>query len=350
MTYNKLNIALISDSLTQECLDRESNVTFLTPGNYRSALSENKFDFLFVESAWLGINNEWKYKIATSPNRFVHRVLDFALQRNNKTLSNILNISKKKGIPTVFWNKEDPVHYDRFIDSAMLFDYIFTVDEGSIENYKAQTNAIINTLPFAVQKSIHNPSNLPENTNGRANFVGSYGNKGHITRKFWQDLFFSAVPEIMPLDIYDRNSDRPNPMYRFPKLNNIIIFNKVTNKKTAEIYKNYDVSLNVNTVESSDTMLSRRLVEIIACGGVAITNNSPAVENYFKDYCYVVSSEDDLIKILQSIKAGIPDIARDRAMAGAKYISENHTWDRRLQFILDVFSDHKNILNKKNEI
>lgn len=331
-----LNIALISDTLTFECLDEASNVKYITPKNYKKILSANKIDFLFVESTWLGLNNQWRYKVATSPKRKVHRILDFIMQRNTNPLSKVVSFAKEKNIPTIFWNKEDPVHYDRFIASATLFDYIFTVDEGSIINYQKHTKAIINTLPFAIQTSLHNPNNLPSKTSGKANFVGSYGNPNHVTRKYWQDLMFDKVPAVMSLDIYDRNSDRPNMMYRFPKLNNTQVLSKVTNAETANIYKNYDLSLNVNTVETSTTMLSRRLVEIIACAGVAITNDSPAVQKYFKDYCYVVKTEDDLLDVLNSIKDGIPQSAKDRALAGAEYIKNHHTWDQRLQFVLDT--------------
>ena len=342
-----LNIALISDSLTFECLDAESNVHYITPKNYKKILLTSKIDFLFVESTWLGLGNEWRYKVATSPERKVHRLLDFIMQRNTNSLSKVVNFAKEHNIPTVFWNKEDPVHYDRFIASAKIFDYIFTVDAGSISNYQKHTDAIINTLPFAVQSKLHNSNKLPLKTNGRANFVGSYGNPNHVTRKYWQDLMFDKVPSIIPLDIYDRNSDRANAMYRFPKIKNSLVLSKVTNGATADIYKNYVFSLYVNTVETSTTMLSRRLVEIIACGAVAITNGSPAVEKYFKNFCYVVSTEEELLSVLEEIKDGVPQYAIDRAVAGAKYIANNHTWEHRIEQICSVIN--QGINDEKNQ-
>ncbi len=38
-------------------------------------------------------------------------------------------------IPTVFWNKEDPIHYDRFIETAKRFDYVYTTDLNRVPNY-----------------------------------------------------------------------------------------------------------------------------------------------------------------------------------------------------------------------
>ena len=53
-------------------------------------------------------------------------------------LFEILKYCKENKIPTVFWNKEDPVHYNNeyggsFSDTAKNFDYIFTSAEECIK-------------------------------------------------------------------------------------------------------------------------------------------------------------------------------------------------------------------------
>lgn len=331
-----INIALISDSLTRECLiAQECNITIITPSNYKKSLT-CEIDLLFIESAWIGVDDDWKYKVASYPRKSINRFLNFFGIIGNYRLKKAIDFAKSKNIPTIFWNKEDPVHYDRFIDSARLCDFIFTVDELSIPRYKEDTNAIIDVLPFAVQEKFHFYNNDISGTNGKANFVGSYGNPNHVARKFWQDFFFKEVPLFMHLDIYDRNSDRKQEFYRFKEIENTTIKDKISNENTAEIYRGYDLSINVNTVENSTTMFSRRLIEIIACGGIAITNDSPAVQRYFKDYCYVVSTEKDFFDVLDDIKDGVPEKAKERAVAGAKYIAENHTWGARLRYIEKV--------------
>ena len=49
------------------------------------------------------------------------------------------------------------MHFDRFIDSAKLFDHVFTVDENCIPKYKAVMgeDASVHTLMFAVQPKFH---------------------------------------------------------------------------------------------------------------------------------------------------------------------------------------------------
>lgn len=324
-----MKIALITDELTSACLAFEADIRHVTPLNYILILRFWKPDFLFVESAWQGYKNKWKFKIAAYP--------DYP-KRNNKILQKVLAYAKSLNIPTVFWNKEDGVHFDRFIESAKFFDHIFTVDESCVPKYKTlvSQNTTVNTLMFAVQSKIHNFTGFNFKYN-KANFVGSYSHHIHHRRRFWQDMMFQSIIKTnLGLCIYDRNSYRKSSNYRFPMLPNIDIKSAVNYADTAKIYKDYLVSLNVNTIENSETMFSRRLVEIIACGGIAITNFSPAVERYFKEYCYIIYTQKDLETLFERLKYGPSKEDMQRAYAGANYIAQHHTWRHRLNEICTI--------------
>jgi len=245
-----VKIALIADELTCSALNEEAVIKRITPRNYKFILRFRKPDFLFVESAWQGYKNKWKFKIASYP--------DYP-KRNNTKLQKIVSYAKKQGIPTVFWNKEDGVHFDRFIDSAKFFDHIFTVDENCIPKYRAivDKHVTVNTLMFAVQSSMHNFTGFNFKYN-RANFVGSYSHHVHDNRRVWQDMIFNVSSEIeLGLTVFDRNSKRKSSDYRYPKLKNMEVKSAVKYVETAQVYKDYLVSLNVNTIEDSETMFSR---------------------------------------------------------------------------------------------
>jgi spore maturation protein CgeB len=325
----KVKIALIADELTSKCLQYEANVYCITPLNYKLILHIFKPDFLFVESAWSGKRDAWKFKIASYPNHS---------KRNNKALQKVVEYANKLNIPTVFWNKEDGVHFERFIESAKLFDHIFTVDENCIPKYRAAVgnNVTVNTLMFAVQSKIHYFSGFNFKYN-RANFVGSYSHHIHDRRRLWQDMIFRSTTNTgLGLSIYDRNSSRKSSNYRYPKLSGIDVYSAVKYSDTAQIYKDYLVSLNVNTIEDSVTMFSRRLVEIIGCGGIAVTNPSPAVDKYFKDYCYVVRDEREANELFDRLKYGLSEQDLERARAGAEYVANEHTWSHRIKEIYKV--------------
>ncbi|MBT5491427.1 glycosyltransferase [bacterium] len=327
-----MKIALISDILTEDSLKAERGIELkiITSFNYKFILKFWKPDFLFVESAWQGYKNKWKFKIANYK--------DYP-KRNNEKLQNVINYAKELDIPTAFWNKEDGVHFNRFIDSALLFDHIFTVDSNCIPKYKslANKNTTINTLEFAVQEQFHNFKYFNFKYK-EANFVGSYSKHIHDKRRYWQDLFLSSCKDNkLDVSIFDRNSNRKNTDYRFPDFENISCHPAVKYKDTANIYKDYMLSLNVNTIEDSPTMFSRRLVEILACGGLCVTNNSLAVETSFKEFCFVINNEEEANELFRRVKLdGLSNKDLEMARAGSELIHNNFTWTKRLEQISDI--------------
>jgi hypothetical protein len=325
-----IKIAIIADELTSSCLSIDSNIFFVTSLNYKLVLHFWKPDFLFVESTWHGRRNSWKFKIASYP--------DYP-ERNNVQLRKIVEYAKELGIPTVFWNKEDGVHFVRFIDSAKLFDHIFTVDENCIPKYQAVVapSVTVNTLMFAVQPKFHFFSGFNFKFN-RTNFVGSYSQHVHSRRKQWQDdVFEAACGSGLGLTVFDRNSSRKSSNYRYPSFNDLDVKPSIKYKDTGQIYKDYLVSLNVNTIEDSKTMFSRRLVEILACGGIAATNSTPAVSEVFGDFCHAVDSYEEGLELFNRFKMeGPSNQDLEKARAGADYVAQYHTWYHRLGEIYKV--------------
>lgn len=325
--FRDIRMALITDEFTRSCLEFECKVRDVTPLNYHMLFKLWQPDLLFVESAWQGRRNAWKYKIASYPDH---------PERNNLSLRKVVNYAGKQGIPCVFWNKEDGVHFERFISSASLFDVIFTVDANCVERYRSRIarDVIVQPLMFAVQPAVHYFS---ENGNKekRACFLGSYSNHIHERRRKWQDMLFAASSEI-GLTIFDRNSSRKSSIYRYPKLSGVEIRKSVPHEQTGHVYRKYMVSLNVNTVEDSETMFSRRLIEIIASGGLAVTTPAKSVDKYFKDYCHVVAIENEARDLFHQLKNGWRPQDAEMVRAGAEYIHRNHTWTHRVATVLQT--------------
>ncbi|QZA81264.1 CgeB family protein [Deefgea piscis] len=324
-----MRLALLADELTTASVRLDANVSILTPYTYRAQLALFRPDFLLVESAWAGWRNTWKFGVAAYP--------DYP-KRNNLRLQRLVAYARDRGIPTVFWNKEDGVHFDRFIDSARWFDHVFTVDSNCVAKYKAVMGeqASVHTLMFAIQPRTHGFRGF-DFKHHRANFVGSYSHHVHDRRRAWQDMLFTAAADTgLGLTVVDRNSARKAGHYRFPDLPNLQVLPAVPHGQTAQLYRDFLVSLNVNTIEDSPTMFSRRLVEILGCGGIAVTNPTPAVDGLFRDYCHVVQDMAEAKDLFDRLRHGPAPQDLERARAGAEYVLQHHTWAHRLQQIQDV--------------
>lgn len=326
-----MSIYLISDELTKSSLTFEN----LAVKNSWFLLNNRKNSILFVESTWHGYKNRWKYKIASYP---------YKPERTNKKLVRLVQTAKDKGIPTVFWNKEDSIHFDRFIDSAKHFDHIFTVDQNCVERYRAVVppETTVDVAMFPVQPRIHNYQGFNFKYMA-ADFIGSYSKHIHDKRRERQELLFRAAYKAgLPVTIFDRNSDRKSDNYRYPEHEfGLTIRPAVDYVQTADIYRQFAVSLNVNTIEDSPTMFSRRVVEVLACGGILVSTPSLAMDRLFKDYCHIVHSEDEAVALFERLKHGPSKQDLEMAKAGADFVLNNFTWQKFLEKIEAVIASKK---------
>jgi hypothetical protein len=137
--------AVILDDFSALAFGYEWSTLPVHPHTWRTDLAAGAVDLLFVESAWAGNGGLWRGKLA-GPNG------------PSAEFRELVSWCREQGIATVFWNKEDPPHYDDFLPAARLFDQVFTSDSGRIPQYRADLgHERVSSLPFAAQPAIHNP-------------------------------------------------------------------------------------------------------------------------------------------------------------------------------------------------
>jgi hypothetical protein len=286
-----------------------------------------KPDLIFVESVFHGVNDAWRFELAKQP-----KLLRLG---KPKTIYRLLEFARARGIPTIFWNKDDGAFFDAFIDVAKAFDFVFTTDNECIEWYRRLVPAQVPVALFAMpyQPAFHDFTGF-NFIHKEACFTGSYYRRILNERRRFLDMVFDACEEAdLRVNVFDRNHDRLSRYFefRFPKKSVLCLHDKVSHQETAQIYKAYAVSLNVNSVTGSETMYSRRLLEILACGSIAVTNPGQAVDRYFRDYCHVVNTREEALELFSRLRHGLSREDMERAEAGAAYVRNNHTWAHRLE-------------------
>ncbi|OGV21322.1 MAG: hypothetical protein A2X47_11965 [Lentisphaerae bacterium GWF2_38_69] len=319
-------MALIADHFTFECLSAECMIKDVLPWNYKSLLKSWKPDILLVESAFHAGHDAWQHRIADHPKKGI----------NNTILKNVVNTAKSLSIPTVFWNKDDGAHFERFINSASLFDHIFTSDINTLPRYRAIVNSDITVKPLMIpfQPAFHNFTGFNFKFL-KASFAGTYYIHKYERRKMWQHMIFEACKKSeLPIVVYDRNAYKNIKNFKFPREFDLDIKSSISHHQTANLYKDYAVSINVNTIEDSETMYSRRLVEILACGGILVTTPSKAVDKNFKDFCHIVNTLEGAVELFSRLKHGPDKTDLERAAAGAEYVAKHHTWTNAIDTIL----------------
>ncbi|WP_367111200.1 glycosyltransferase [uncultured Psychrobacter sp.] len=325
--FNNFRVTLVGDELTTVALNRNLvGVSFVSDKSWLWSFEKFKPNFILVESAWRGYKDKWRYKIANYP--------DYP-ERNNVELRKLLELADKHNIPAVFWNKEDGAHFNRFIDSASLFKYILTVDENCVQRYRSilGKSVKVGVLPFAVQPKFHYSTDLPPRYN-QSLFVGSYSQHIHSARQQWQDMAFTAASPY-GLTIVDRNSDRKSDVYRYPDLPNMTIKPAVPYDQTGALFRQYSHCLNVNTVTDSPSMFSRRLIEIMACGRLAVTNPSLAVNTRFEGMCEVIDNKEQADELFAQLAKGYTKEQTEMMRYASDHVLQNYNYDKWLQRIIE---------------
>ncbi|TNH16619.1 glycosyltransferase [Halomonas sp. BL6] len=310
----------VMDEFTTGCFEQDVNLIQPRPDNWYALAEKYKPEFFFIESAWKGNYGSWQYRVA-----------DYA-NKPGQEIAHICQYAREKGIPTLFWNKEDPVHHQKFMCSAKLVDHIFTTDANMKDSYQAKTgNPNVHALPFAAQPALHKPAPL-SGRKPRACFAGSwYGNR-HAERGEAMRWLLQAANQH-GLDIYDRNHG--TGIFPFPEEYQSGIKGSLPYKDLCKEYSRYRVFLNVNSVTNSPTMFSRRVFELMACGTPVVSTYAKGIENLFEsDAVWLVDSQEEADKALYTLMTDDVEWRR-RSLAGIREVFARHTYAHRLNDIFD---------------
>ncbi|MDO6578819.1 glycosyltransferase [Alteromonas stellipolaris] len=289
---SKIKVAGILDEFTLECFRMEVDLVSISPTNWEQELEESAPDFLFVESCWFGNKNQWGGLMygytSNGPNQM-------------DALINVLNYCRKKAIPTIFWSKEDPVHYSRFAPTAKLFDYVYTTDANMVQNYQKEYGINAEPLSFFCQPKVHNPIDLIPRLS-KAAFAGSY----YSDKKERCDDFHAILGALeetnIEYDIYDRCLKRGVASLQFPEYFKKHVVGYLEPDEMWRAYKGYKYTVNMNTVKHSPTMFARRVYESLASGTPVISNYSEGVVTQFSGIVCASDSKKDIIEYAEMLK------------------------------------------------
>ena len=279
---------------------------------------------LFVESAWEGNGGAFRYDLA-----------HFA-KRQGSPLRDVLVAADKADIPTVFWNKEDPVHFDDFADAASQFDWIFTTDADCIDRYvELAEHDRVAALPFAAQPRLHNPIGAPPQRLARACFAGSWQADNYADRGADVELLLRPVLDAGLLDIFDRMAAPGANGARFPAPYDRAVLGSRRYDDLLDEYRRYACFLNVNSVKTSPTMCSRRVFELLACRTPVVSTPSRAIDELLGDTVITVETQADARHAVERL-TGDPE-HRDRVgQLGYRAVMSRHTYGHRVDQILDT--------------
>lgn len=315
VSVKKLRVATIMDDFTFHSYKEECDLMQLSLAGYKEELENFQPELLFIESAWRGKDEEWG-------NRVAHRAAEVV---------EIISWCKERKIPTVFWNKEDPVHFETFLNVAKLIDHVFTTDIDCISRYKASLgHNNVHFLPFACQPAVHNPIEKYVRKNAFC-FAGAYYVR-YPERTRDLETFVSELPAHADFEIYDRNFGKDNPDYMFPDDYKKYIVGTLSFSEIDRAYKGYKYAINLNSIKHSQTMFARRVYELLASNTITVSNYSRGVRLMFGDLVVTTDSGQQAVQKLQVIDRDDTTSRRFRLL-GLRKVLTQHTYEHRFEYI-----------------
>lgn len=325
----ELKFISILDEISHTSFDSEFKLFQLNKASFEKQIQGSTSLGFFIESCWKGNYGAWEYAF-TSPN-FQHQ--------NAQNLLKALDVAKSRNLPIVFWNKEDPMHYEKFLPIASKCNVIFTTDSNKVQDYQRDVpHAKVDTLLFAANINICNPANRFRYEAENICFAGSYYGVGHDDRKKQMDALLPTIIKYKGA-IYDRMSQLNNDRYAYPVKYRRFIRPAVPFKEIVDIYKQFKIFLNVNTITDSPTMMSRRVYELLACGTPVISTPSLAIEEQFKGIVQVAKDAKEANAIAKRLLENEWEWLRISHL-GYREVMLKHTYEHRAMQIANVLGQN----------
>nr|WP_225776801.1 glycosyltransferase [Pseudomonas sp. Marseille-Q3773] len=313
---SRLKVACVMDEFTFGSYRYECDLMPLTPANWKAEIEGFGPELLFIESAWRGKDDLWGSKVG----------------HNGQELQDILAWCRQNKVPTVFWNKEDPVHFETFLTTAKQFDHVFTTDIDCIHRYKgALGHDRVYLLPFACQPALHNPIELYERKDAFC-FAGAYyARYPERTRDLGN--FVCELPKFRPLEIFDRNFGKNDANYQFPEEYQPYIVGTLPFEKIDTAYKGYRYAINLNSIKQSQSMFARRVFELLGCNTLTVSNFSRGVRLLFGDLVVTTDNGEEMLRRLQLL-AEDPLNTDKLRLAALRKVMQEHTYTQRLEYVM----------------
>lgn len=330
--YKKINvtIGIIADEFLMNSYKGVADFVYITHSNYK--LYEDKLDVLFIASAWRGLNEEWK------------GLANPASNKRNKVFE-IIEFYKKKNTKVVFYSKEDPVNYDRFIGIAKECEYIFTTCKEKIESYKKDcNNENVECLEFSVNPLYHNPigSRMFKKRN-EVIFSGSWYEKYPHRIEDMKMIFDGVVDSNLGLKLIDRNYSLNLEQHFFPEKYLKYISPSIAHEYLQKVHKLFNWAINFNSIKDSYTMFANRIYELQAIGNALLSNYSVGVNNLFPNV-FLINEKNEVKEILNNLS---DKEVYEHQVAGIRRVMSSETAYDRIQEMLSKIGVNYNVEERK---
>lgn len=255
----------------------------------------------------------------------------------------IAKLVKMSGAPFIYWSTEDPGYTEEF--SLPLIrrtkpDFVFTIHRPTVQKFRSKSLPAAH-LDFGSDPATHRRLKSVKKYKGEAAVVANsypqlYAKKpGHYRFKSLRKLVNPLLKEGVRVDFYGRNWGKMKKIFdaNVPKA---WIHGYLPYKEAIKVYNSVKF---VICPQNAADRLTQRTYEILASGGLLITDDTPEVRKWFSpgQDLLVSKSEQDTRKLIR--KYANNKKLRANMRANAVKAASRHTYQQRAAYVLKTLRD-----------
>lgn len=316
-----LRLGIICDRFLLDTFAGAAELLPITPQNWREQLGE--VDVLLVAATWRGHDGaSWDV------------TGEGARARRTLLVETLIPAFRAAGVPTVYYGKEDPPDYRRFLDVARACEHILTTAAEVVPQYRADCPAArsIEVLPFGVNPLLHSPLGGRPAGSELIPFAGSWMGRKYPSRaEQGRWILDGVLAADRPLALIDRHYDAEDP-----SPNQLVPFEywphrapSMGHEQLMGLQRTVDIAINFNSVQDSQTMFANRALELQASGTMVLSTYSQGLNSHHPQVHIANSAEDvaATLRHLTSSAAGHEDLRRIQGDGIRRVFLDHHVVD-----------------------
>jgi spore maturation protein CgeB len=257
--------------------------------------------------------------------------------RKQRIIKKLVRIS---GAPFVYWSTEDPGYSDIF--SLPLIrrtrpDFIFSIHRPTVQRFKKLSYPAAH-LDFGSDPETHHRTKTFKRYKGTAALVANGYSKlykekpAHFRFRSLRRLMNPFLKAGLKVDLYGRDWNKMKRIFKssIPTRN---IHGYLPYKEAVKVYNSVDFVIGPQNAEDR---LTQRTYEILASGGLLITDDTPEVRKWFrpgKDLL-VSSSEKETNNLIARYQRFPKE--RERIQQHAVRAAARHSYKQRAVYMLNI--------------
>ena len=248
-------------------------------------------------------------------------------------MAKLFPLLQQRGIPHIYWAIEDPVSFDYlsmpFAEKSAL---VFTPCRESLADYNRHGIAA-HLLMFACNPNYHRPGAPDPRFNHDIIFAGNNYSYHPARQRGVATVLQPIIDQGYDLQVYGNEwwLD-PNQAYTIPAS---YYGCYMANEDLPRACASARIILGLHSVDTSRTMMSMRTFEIEGCGGLYLTQWTPALEEMFINQRHLVwtkSREETLDLVKYYLQH--PELRQRIALQGQSEVYQKHTYQQRAHDIM----------------